>query len=194
MKGVFVFILIFCFTSIYGQEIINYRVKQKNIPIFERTNGKMLARVPRNQAITFIEYTDSCGCFLVQYKNITGIIDSLTLLADVFGDRLSGPGQTKIMNDLKNTLDPVGKPVELKRKSELIRKYGYPDGVKVSEKKIWIGMTVDMTLDSWGIPYKVIRSNSEWGKREQWIYSNVYLYFENGILSEIMTVKLSERD
>jgi hypothetical protein len=193
MKGVFVFILIFWFTSIYGQEIINYRVKQKNIPILERTNGRMLARVPRNQAITFIEYTDSCGCFWVQYKNITGVIDSLTLLADVFGDKLSGPGQTKIMNDLKNTLDPARKTVELKRKSELIRKYGYPEGIKVSENKIWIGMTVDMTLDSWGIPYKVKRSNSEWGKREQWIYSNVYLYFENGILAEIMTIRQSGR-
>jgi hypothetical protein len=54
-------------------------------------------------------------------------------------------------------------------------------------------MTVDMTLDSWGIPYKVKRSNSEWGKREQWIYSNVYLYFENGILAEIMTIRQSGR-
>ncbi|HLO58256.1 MAG TPA: hypothetical protein VK179_05915 [Bacteroidales bacterium] len=192
MKGIFVFVLLLCYTESYGQETINYRVRHKPIPILENTNGKVLARVPRNHAFTFVEYTDSCGCFLVEYKKTRGIIDSASLMADVYGDE-PGLGHERIMTNLKNKLDPELKAAALKRKSELIRKYGYPEGLQVSERKIWIGMTVDMTLDSWGIPYKIKRSSTDWGPREQWVYSDAYLYFENGILAEIMTIKASER-
>ena len=76
-----------------------------------------------------------------------------------------------------------------KRTSELIGKYGYTNGLRISEGKIWLGMNVDMALDSRGIPYRINRNQGDWGDREQWIYSDVYLYFENGLLTEIFRIK-----
>jgi hypothetical protein len=78
---------------------------------------------------------------------------------------------------------------ELKRISVLINKYGYNVGMKISKGEVWLGMDVNMALDSWGIPFRVKRSLSNWSEREQWIYSNAYLYFENGSLAEIFKIK-----
>jgi hypothetical protein len=53
-------------------------------------------------------------------------------------------------------------------------------------------MSVEMALESWGIPYRVNITRGSWGIREQWIYSDAYLYFENGTLAEIF--RLNKND
>jgi len=78
---------------------------------------------------------------------------------------------------------------EMKRISVLVNKYGYTDGMKISKGEVWLGMDINMALDSWGIPFRVNRSLGNWSQREQWIYSNAYLYFENGSLAEIFRIK-----
>lgn len=45
-------------------------------------------------------------------------------------------------------------------------------------------MTNAMARESWGLPEDINRTVGAWGVHEQWIYpGNVYLYFENGILT-----------
>lgn len=48
---------------------------------------------------------------------------------------------------------------------------------------IKIGMTREEVLERWQKPKKINRSVGRWGVHEQWIYGDVYLYFENGVLT-----------
>jgi hypothetical protein len=73
-----------------------------------------------------------------------------------------------------------------KRKAELINKYGTYDSKRILEKKVWLGMTTDMARESLGEPNDINRTISSSGVNEQWVYgsipSQIYLYFENGML------------
>ena len=40
----------------------------------------------------------------------------------------------------------------------LLNKYPYEMAMKIYQKKIWIGMTKDMTIDSWGHPENINRT------------------------------------
>jgi hypothetical protein len=51
----------------------------------------------------------------------------------------------------------------------------------IRQQKIFLGMTKDMAILSWGNPDSINRTVGTWGVHEQWVYGdNVYLYFENG--------------
>jgi len=71
---------------------------------------------------------------------------------------------------------------EKERKEYLIQKYGDRFADKILAKEIWIGMTKDMLIESWGEPQKINRTVLLDRIHEQWIYPNVYIYFENDIL------------
>lgn len=71
-----------------------------------------------------------------------------------------------------------------KRKATLISKYGQESGLKIFNRKIWLGATKEMVIESWGKPDEVNRSIGVWGVHEQWVYdNNQYIYFENGVLT-----------
>lgn len=59
----------------------------------------------------------------------------------------------------------------------------------IREGKIILKMTTDQVLLSWGKPEKINESVGVWGKNEQWVYGDSYLYFENGILTSYQTSK-----
>ncbi|MFZ2339684.1 MAG: hypothetical protein WAW07_08195, partial [Bacteroidales bacterium] len=70
------------------------------------------------------------------------------------------------------------------RRNSMIKKYGSATGEKILSGKIWLGMTDKMAKDSWGDPEEINRTIGSWGVHEQWVYyRDVYLYFENGILT-----------
>jgi len=59
-------------------------------------------------------------------------------------------------------------------------------------EKIVLGMTKNQVLASWGQPRYKNESINSWGTCEQWVYGNVmyssrYLYFENGMLTNIQS-------
>lgn len=70
-----------------------------------------------------------------------------------------------------------------KRKNELIKKYGATIGLKIFEERIWIGMTKEMLLESWGRPNDINRTVGNWGVHEQCIYTSAYVYVENGVVT-----------
>jgi hypothetical protein len=59
----------------------------------------------------------------------------------------------------------------------------------ISERKIFIGMSDDDVRKSWGKPEKINSTISVGGKHEQWVYSDQYLYFENGTLTSMQTTR-----
>jgi len=70
-----------------------------------------------------------------------------------------------------------------KKLNRLTKEYGKRYAKYIFEGKICLGMTKKMVMDSMGEPDKVNRSVGSWGVHEQWIYNEMYLYFENNKLT-----------
>lgn len=72
-----------------------------------------------------------------------------------------------------------------KKLAELTKRFGAANAKKISEGRIWIGMTSSMALESWGQPNEINRTVGGFGTHEQWIYKNskTYLYFDNDKLT-----------
>lgn len=70
---------------------------------------------------------------------------------------------------------------ELEKK--YIKKYGQTTYSKLKQGYYWIGMTRELATISLGSPNDINRTVGSWGVHEQWVYYNLYLYFENGILT-----------
>lgn len=61
------------------------------------------------------------------------------------------------------------------------KKYGQVNGEKIGKRIIWIGMTEEMLLDSWGQPEDINSTVTRYGSRKQYVYgSGQYVYVENG--------------
>ena len=75
------------------------------------------------------------------------------------------------------------KQAQEERKKYLITRYGGSNAERILQNKIWIGMTKEMALESWGNPDDINRTVTAYYIHEQWVYSSQYLYFEDGILT-----------
>lgn len=78
---------------------------------------------------------------------------------------------------------PSQQPQE-NRFSYLENKYGSSIAARLYAGKIWKGMNSEMVKDSWGTPGKINRVISGDIIKEEWIYNNTWLYFENNVLVE----------
>ncbi|HEY5469890.1 MAG TPA: hypothetical protein VIK07_05165 [Bacteroidales bacterium] len=80
---------------------------------------------------------------------------------------------------------PKSQPVQQQQVSRftyLESKYGSNMAAKIMAGKIWRGMDAEMVTDSWGTGEKTNRVISGNVVKEEWIYKNTWLYFENNIL------------
>jgi hypothetical protein len=64
----------------------------------------------------------------------------------------------------------------------LENKYGSKMAARLSAGKIWKGMNSEMVKDSWGTPVKINRVISGNIVKEEWIFNNTWLFFENNNL------------
>jgi hypothetical protein len=75
------------------------------------------------------------------------------------------------------------------RFSYLENKYGSNMATRLISGKIWKGMNSEMVKDSWGTAEKINRVISGNIIKEEWIFRNTWLYFENNTLLEWGPVK-----
>ena len=75
------------------------------------------------------------------------------------------------------------------RFSYLENKYGSNMAARLISGKIWRGMNAEMVKDSWGTAEKINRVISGNIIKEEWIFRNTWLYFENNTLLEWGPVK-----
>lgn len=75
-------------------------------------------------------------------------------------------------------------PEQISRFSYLENKYGSSVAARINSGKIWKNMTPEMVSDSWGNPQKINRIISGNVIKEEWVYRNTWLYFENNKLIE----------
>jgi hypothetical protein len=73
---------------------------------------------------------------------------------------------------------------QVSRFSYLESKYGSNMAARLISGKIWKGMNSAMVKDSWGTAEKINRVISGNIIKEEWIFSNTWLYFENNTLLE----------
>lgn len=95
-------------------------------------------------------------------------------------------------NPTSNAIIERGKALEKERaqaevaakKHALIKRFGKKNADRIEAHKIWIGMSAEMTRESWGEPEDINRTVTGYSVSEQWVYEGeVYLYFEDGILN-----------
>jgi hypothetical protein len=81
-----------------------------------------------------------------------------------------------------------GRPVQPRQKisryAYLENKYGSALAAKLYSGQIWRGMHSQLVQDSWGSPRKINRLISGNIVKEEWIYKNTWLYFQNNTLAE----------
>jgi hypothetical protein len=70
------------------------------------------------------------------------------------------------------------------RFSYLRNKYGPTIASRLNAGKIWKGMNTEMVKDSWGPADKINRIVSGNLIKEEWIFKDTWLYFENNTLIE----------
>jgi hypothetical protein len=75
------------------------------------------------------------------------------------------------------------------RFSYLENKYGTSMATKLYTGKIWKGMNAQMVSDSWGSAQKINRVIDGNTIKEEWIYNQTWLYFENSTLVDWGPVK-----
>lgn len=94
--------------------------------------------------------------------------------------------EEEIRNKQKIREEEIRKQIEAKHK-KLSDKYGIEIANKIISGKIWLGMTKEMAIESWGRADDINRTVTSNMIREQWVYGGIsnrqYLYFENGILT-----------
>ena len=73
---------------------------------------------------------------------------------------------------------------QVSRFSYLESKYGSSMAARLMAGKIWKGMNSEMVKDSWGSAEKINRVISGNIIKEEWIFKNTWLYFENNTLVE----------
>lgn len=76
------------------------------------------------------------------------------------------------------------------KRIRFVKKYGETYGIRISNSEIWIGMTEEMLLDSWGRPNNKNITETAFGRSEQWVYNrgqfrSDYVYLDKGIVSTI---------
>ncbi|HUW07221.1 MAG TPA: hypothetical protein VMW01_13265 [Williamwhitmania sp.] len=89
--------------------------------------------------------------------------------------------EERIANEKK--IKQENRIAQTKRKNDLIIKYGQDIGLKIFDGLVWIGMTKSMLIDSRGRPKDINRTVGSWGVHEQWIYTGIYIYLENDIVT-----------
>ena len=86
------------------------------------------------------------------------------------------------IDTLRKQRDYLDEKVKIEFEKLYILKYGKDDGMKISQGRIWKGMTEEMLKDSWGSPDKTNTDQFSYGTYTQHEYGDITFFFENRIL------------
>lgn len=129
---------------------------------------KTLAIIPKSTAILAYDFKNNY--YFVEYDTLNGFVFTMDV---------------ETLEQKSERLE-IEKKQNLQRSNELnrlVQKYGKINGKKIYEGKIWLGMTKEMVIESWGEPDEINRSVGSWGIHEQLVYGNQYLYIRDNKLS-----------
>jgi hypothetical protein len=159
--------------------------------------SKGFAKFYSGESIEVLDYVPDAKYFYVRYKNLTGYTDANNIVItddirklmakeeqDYELEKLKKYQQYTLENEQQMKQEAIKKDQQYKlRKQSLIDRYGVVNTDKILAGKIWLGMTKDMVIESWGKPEDINRTVTTYSVSEQWIYGEKYLYFDDGILT-----------
>ena len=182
MKKLFIFIAFMYINVIsFGQISDSLLFRQGDFIYRDSNDHEMVTYIPFESKVKVIE--QSTKYFKVKYKNYIGwaLKSKLIKEADYQTAKLA---EKKTLAKANADRQKAQYNAIYKRRADLTKKYGSQEiAEKIMAKKIWIGMTSAMALESWGKPTDINRSVGSWGIHEQWVYGDTYLYFEDGVLT-----------
>lgn len=197
MKKIILFQVLLIIPLMLFSQAKPFNARIQSMAIFYSDSGKTVFINP-GDSVSLISF-DKIKTWKANYQGIKGSINDVYLLQNteylIFREKYEPfikPLTTKekeaeFMVELASMIKEAEKKELIEsaeRKVRLVKKYGSVNGLRIFNKKIWLGMTKDMTLASWGEPNNINRTVGKWGIHEQWVYgSGNYLYFENGKLT-----------
>jgi hypothetical protein len=182
MKKLFILVVFMHINVLSFGQISDSLVFRQGDFIYRDSNDReMVTYIPSEGKVKVIE--QSTKYYRIKYKNYTGwaLKSKLIKDADFQAAKLA---QKKAMVKANTDRQKAQNNAINKRRADLTKKYGSQEiAEKIMAKKIWLGMTSAMALESWGKPSDINRSVGSWGVHEQWVYRDTYLYFEDGVLT-----------
>lgn len=133
----------------------------------------ILATIPKGTAIG-IRYDPDSDFLIGEYKGQIGYLNALYFesIPEEISSLITKRNRRKVAS---RDSDKIG---------ALTNKWGGANAIRIFVKEVWIGMTAEMALESWGRPKDISRTTNSFGVHEQWVYpDNKYLYFTDGILT-----------
>jgi hypothetical protein len=141
--------------------------------------------------------------FIIPADSVVAVLDSDSTYLHVVFEENEGYilRRQAILNEVPVNAQPViqsrpaaqqTEPVQEQHQSRfsyLENKYGSNMANRIFSGKIWKGMNSEMVKDSWGIADKINRIISGNVTKEEWIFRNTWLYFENNTLLEWGPIK-----
>lgn len=184
--------------SSYGDSsIFIVRARNNDVALFETPNGKVITeKLPLYEPLKVIKFYDK------NYVKVRGVNDK-----SIFGyvllyfiEKEKGLEQWVIDEELKEQKENerltneklrIEKEKRLKesnikkekRLKELTALYGPDKAKKLINGELWIGMTVSEAIESKGTPKRINETVTADGKKQQFVYDDLYLYFEKGVLT-----------
>jgi hypothetical protein len=165
---------------LFAQELITGIIKEPGAMMYNFAGGIVFDNTVEpylKVGDTVKAYVDSTGLkfiYLDKYGNI-----ELKFI------HFSEQDSIKINNELDKLMKDLSvKSVILKEKrlKRLTKEYGKRYAKYIFDGIICLGMSKKMVIEAKGEPDKVNRSVGSWGVHEQWVYNEMYLYFENNKL------------
>lgn len=156
-------------------------VNQRVNPMKEKPDNesKILKLIPQNSKIEVIEILENfVHC---KFDTLTGFV----MRAKISETELEGTKEYFEYFKEKEKQERLNiiKEEQDKRKKELNEKFGVINGTKVFEKSVWIGMTEEMLIESWGKPKDINQTITSDIVYKQYVYTNDrYVYVENGVV------------
>jgi hypothetical protein len=161
-------------------------IVQKGAKLRENADpmGKLICTLQENKLVTIIDY--NLDYFGVCTDSICGYMSDIWIKKDdnilnFIKTKKAEEEEIKRLENEQKLKAQKAEWAELEKK--YIKQYGEKTYNKLKAGFYWIGMNKEMATISLGSPNSVNRTVGSWGVHEQWVYSNLYLYFENGILT-----------
>jgi hypothetical protein len=170
-----------------------FNLMTKEAEIFSEKVG----RIYSGDSVEVLDYDPKTKYFYAKYHNSYGYIETYTVVLtddlsqliikkdqDYESEKLQQEKHQALKNDQQKKEQALKNEQQAKqRKQNLINKYGQVNAEKILAGKIWIGMTKEMAIESWGKPEDINRTVTSYSVSEQWVYGERYLYFDDGILT-----------
>lgn len=161
-------------SKIYTTAIMNCQVRKYDSPLSE--------------VVFSLNINDSI--LVIGYKSLYFIVEKNNLIGYVFHSRINESSDEMIefkkqmISDEKMRIDIIRNTYKNKYFEALKGTYGEDNAFRIIRKRYWIGMTAGMAIESLGQPEDINKTVNSINVHEQWIYKNdIYLYFDNGILT-----------